>query len=335
MPRGRFNRRDLISGLAVAASVWPLAVRAQQSGRVRRIGVLMGLAESDPEGQSRIAAFRKTLQDMGWTEGRNVRVDYYWAAGDIDRTHALAKELVGSAPDVIVVNTPPGLSALRLETHTIPIVFVQVLDASESTVVLNPARPESNVTGFTNFYEYGVSGKWLALLKEIAPSVSRVATLQNPNHPSWVGYQGSIAKTAPLLGVQPIPAHVYTPADVDNVLDALAREPNGGLLVLPDTFTTVHRDKIVALADHHRLPAVYPLRFFATGGGLIAYGADLVELLRLSASYVDRILRGARPSDLPVQSSTKFELVINLKTAKALGLEVPPTLLARADEVIE
>jgi putative tryptophan/tyrosine transport system substrate-binding protein len=328
------RRRELLAVLGGAAA-WPLVARAQQSNRMRRIGVLMGLSEDDPEAQSRIAAFRKTLQDLGWTEGRNVRTDCYWAAGDIDRTHALAKELVSSAPDVIVVNTPPGLSALRVETHTIPIVFVQVLDASESTVVLNPARPESNVTGFTNFYEYAVSGKWLALLKEIAPSVSRVAILQNPNHPSWVGYQGSIAKTAPLLGVQPIRAPIYTPADIDNVLDALARGPNGGLLVLPDTFTTVHRDKIVALADYHRLPAVYPLRFFATGGGLMAYGADLVELLRLSASYVDRILRGARPSDLPVQSSTKFELIINLKTAKALGLDVPATLLARADEVIE
>jgi len=329
------RRRDFITLLGGAATAWPLAARAQQSGRVRRVGVLMGLTQSDPEGQSRIAAFRKTLQGLGWTEGRDLRTDYYWAAGDIDRTHALAKELVSSAPDVIVVNTPPGLSALRLETHTIPIIFVQVLDAFESTVVMNPARPESNITGFTNSYEYGVSGKWLALLKEIAPSVSRVAILQNPNHPSWVGYQGSIAKTAPLLGLQPIPARVYTPADIDSVLDALARESNGGLLVLPDTFTTVHRDKIVALADHHRLPAVYPLRFFATGGGLMAYGADLVELLRLSASYVDRILRGARPSDLPVQSLTKFELIINLKTAKALGLDVPPTLLARADEVIE
>jgi putative ABC transport system substrate-binding protein len=329
------RRREFIFTLGGAAAAWPLAARAQQPERMRRIGVLMGLAESDPEGQSRIVAFRKTLQDLGWTEGRNVQTDYYWAAGDVDRTHALARKLVSSAPDVIVVNTPPGLSALRVETHTIPIIFVQVLDASESTVVMNPARPESNVTGFTNFYEYAVSGKWLALLKEIAPSVSRVAILQNPNHPSWVGYQGSIAKTAPLLGVQPIRAHIYTPADIDNALEALAHESNGGLLVLPDTFTTVRRDKIVALANHYRVPAVYPLRFFAIGGGLIAYGADLVELLRLAASYVDRILRGARPSDLPVQSSTKFELVINLKTAKALRLEVPPTLLARADEVIE
>src|SRR5215813_3250060 len=209
------GRRELLVALGGAVAAWPLAARAQQPGRMRRIGVLMGLTESDPEAQSRIAAFRKTLQDLGWTEGRNVRTDYYWAAGDIDRTHALAKELVGSTPDVIVVNTPPGLSALQLQTHIIPIIFVQVLDASESTVVMNPARPESNVTGFTNFYEYGVSSKWLALLKEIAPSVSRVAILQNPNHPSWVGYQSAIAKSAPLLGMQPIRAHLYTPADID------------------------------------------------------------------------------------------------------------------------
>src|SRR5262249_36196903 len=200
---------------------------------------LMGLSESDPEAQSRIAAFRKTLQDLGWTEARNVRTDYYWAAGDIDRTHALAKELVSSTPDVIVVNTPPGSSALRVESHTIPVVLVQLLAASESTVVLNPARPEYNVTGFTNSYEYAVSGKWLALLKEIAPSVSRVAILQNPNRPSWAGYQGSIAKAAPLLGVQPIRAPVYTPADIDNVLDALAREPNGGFLYPSGTFPTL------------------------------------------------------------------------------------------------
>src|SRR6516225_10144484 len=190
-------RRRAFITLVGGAAAWPLAARAQQRERMRRIGVLMGLSESDPEAQSRIAAFRKTLQGLGWTEGRNVQADYYWAAGDIDRTHALAKELVSSAPDVIVVNTPPGLSALRVETHTIPIVFVQVLDASESTVVLNPARPESNVTGFTNFYEYAVSGKWLALLKEIAPSVSRVAILQNPNHPSWVGYQSRSRKRPP------------------------------------------------------------------------------------------------------------------------------------------
>jgi putative ABC transport system substrate-binding protein len=327
------RRRKFIALLGGAAA-WPLAARAETE-KVRRIGVLMGLAESDPEGQSRIAAFRRTLRERGWTEGGNVRVDYRWAAGDIGRTRTLATELVRSAPDVIVVNTPPGLSALREATGRIPIVFVQVLDASESGVVLNPARPEANVTGFTNFYEYAMSGKWLTLLKEIAPSVTRVAVLQNPNHPSWSGYQRSSAAAAQSLGVQVIPAGVNAPAEIDGALDALAREPGGGLLVLPDTFNTVHRDRILALADRLRLPAIYPSRFFAAGGGLMAYGADLVELLRLAASYVDRILRGAAPGDLPVQSSTKFELVINLKTAKALGLEVPPALLATADKVIE
>ena len=327
------RRREFITLLGGVAVGWPFGVRAQQ--RMRRIGVLMGLAEDDPEGRSRLAALARALQDLGWIEGHNIRTDYRWAAGDIERTHILATELVRSAPDAIVVNTPPGLSALQVKTHTIPIVFVQVLDASESAIVVNPARPEANVTGFTNFYEYAISGKWLSLLKEIAPSVRRVTVMQNPNHPSWVGYQGSIAAAAPLIGVQPVEARIYTPADIDNTFDVLTHEPNGGLLVLPDTFNTVHRAKIIALAARHRIPAVYPQRFYATDGGLMAYGADLGGLLRLAASYVDHILRGARPADLPVQSSSKFELVINLKTAKALGLDVPPQLLARADEVIE
>jgi putative tryptophan/tyrosine transport system substrate-binding protein len=318
-----------------AAAAWPLAARAQQPGGTRHIGVLMGLAEDDPEGRLRLAALSRALRHLGWFEGYNIRTDYRWAAGDIELTHTLATELVRSAPDAIVVNTPPGLSALQVKTHTIPIVFVQVLDASESAIVVNPARPEANVTGFTNFYEYAISGKWLSLLKEIAPSIQRVTVMQNPNHPSWVGYQGSIAAAAPLIGVQPVEARIYTPSDIDNTFDVLVREPNSGLLVLPDTFNTVHRAKIIALAARHRIPAVYPQRFYATDGGLMAYGADLAGLLELAASYVDRILRGARPADLPVQSSSKFELVINLKTAKALGLEVPSLLLARADEVIE
>jgi putative tryptophan/tyrosine transport system substrate-binding protein len=335
-PWGMFDmrRREFITILGGAVAAWPLATRAETQ-KIRRIGVLMGLAESDPEGQARIAAFRRTLQERDWMEGGNIRVDYRWAAGDIERTRTLAMELVSSAPDVIVVNTPPGLSALREATRSIPIVFVQVLDASESGIVLNPARPEANVTGFTNFYEYAMSGKWLTLLKEIAPSVTRVAVLQNPNHPSWAGYQHAVAAAAPSLGVQVIPAGVNAPAQIDGALDALAREPGGGLLLLPDTFITVHRDRIIALANRLRLPAIYPSRFYAAGGGLMAYGADLVELLRLAASYVDRILRGAAPGDLPVQSSTKFELVINLRTAKALGLDIPAKLLALADEVIE
>jgi putative tryptophan/tyrosine transport system substrate-binding protein len=327
------KRREFITLLGGAAA-WPARARAQ-ADKPRRIGVLMGLAESDPEGQSRIAAFRKQLHELGWTEGRNVQTDYRWAGGDVERTRAMAADLANTAPDVIVVNTPPGLAALRQATQTIPIVFVQVLDASESGIVASPARPEANITGFTNFYEYAMSGKWLTLLKELAPSVARVAVMQNPNHPSWDGYRRSVAPAAASLGIEVIAAGVSSPAEIDSALDALARQPAGGLLVLPDTFTTVHRDRILASAARHRLPAIYPARFFATGGGLMSYGADLVELLRLAATYVDRILRGATTHDLPVQSSTKFELVISLKTAKALGLEVPPMLLARTDEVIE
>jgi putative ABC transport system substrate-binding protein len=328
------RRRDFIAGLGGAAA-WPMAARAQQSGRMKRVGVLMGLAESDPEGQARISAFRKTLQGLGWIEGMNIQIDYRWAGGDIERTRSLAVALVKSAPDVIVVNTPPGSSALRQETSTIPIVFVQVLDASESGLVANPAKPEANVTGFTNFYEYAMAGKWLQLLKETVPSLRRVAIMQNPNHPSWVGYLDKSTTAGASLGLQVVPTRIYAPEDIDNLLNAFAHEPDGGLLVLPDTFTTVHRRRIIDAAARGRLPAVYPLRFFAAYGGLMSYGADLVEMLRLAATYVSRILRGEAPSDLPVQSSTKFELVINLKTANALGLTIPETLLATADEVFQ
>jgi putative tryptophan/tyrosine transport system substrate-binding protein len=328
------RRREFIAGLGSTAA-WPVVARAQQREQARRIGVLMGLAESDPEGQARISAFRRTLQALGWTEGRNVLVDYRWAGGDVERTRLLAHELVQSAPDVIVVNTPPGSSALRQTTSTIPIVFVQVLDASESGLVANPAKPEANVTGFTNFYEYAMAGKWLQLLKEVAPSLRRAAIMQNPNHPSWVGYLDKSTTAGASLGLQVVPARIYTPADIDNLLNAFAGEPNGGLVVLPDAFTTVHRQRIIDAAARNRLPAAYPLRFFATYGGLLSYGADLVEMLRLAATYVNRILRGEAPSDLPVQSSTKFELIVNLNTAKALGLTIPETLLATADEVIQ
>jgi putative ABC transport system substrate-binding protein len=302
---------------------------------MRRVGLLMGLAESDPEGQARIAAFNKTLQALGWTEGTNIQVDYRWAGGDIERTRSLADELVKSAPDVIVVNTPPGSSALRQATSTIPIVFVQVLDASESGLVANPAKPEANVTGFTNFYEYATAGKWLQLLKEVAPPVGRVAIMQNPNHPSWVGYLDKSITAGASLGLRIVPTRIYAPSDIDDLLDAFAREPNGGLVVLPDTFTTVHRQRIIDAVARNRVPAVYPLRLFAMSGGLMAYGADLIEMLRLAAAYVSRILQGEAPRDLPVQSSVKFELVINLKTARGLGLTVPETLLATADEVIQ
>jgi putative ABC transport system substrate-binding protein len=328
------RRREFMVGLGRAAA-WSVAARPQPRERARHVGVLMGLDESDPEGQARISAFQRTLQTLGWTEGKNIEVDYRWAGGDVERTRQLADELVQSAPDVIVVNSPPGSSALRQATSTIPIVFVQVLDASQSGLVINPAKPEANVTGFTNFYEYAMAGKWLQLLKEVAPSLRRVAIMQNPNHPSWVGYLDKSATAGASLGLQVVPARIYAPADIDNLLNALAREPNGGLVVLPDTFTTVHRQRIIDAAARNRLPAAYPLRFFATNGGLLSYGADLVELLRLAAVYVNRILRGEAPSDLPVQSSTKFELIVNLKTAKALGVTIPETLLATADEVIQ
>jgi putative ABC transport system substrate-binding protein len=334
MQFGQLKRRDFMTLLGGAAVGLPLAARAQQGDGRRRIGVLMGLAETDPEGQSRVAAFRRTLHALGWTEDRNLHVDYRWAAGDVARTQAFATELVSLNPEVIVVNTPPGLNALRQATSSIPIVFAQAVDVSESGIT-NPACPETNITGFTGFYTYEMSGKWLGLLREIAPLVARVAVLQNPKHPSWAGYRAAIEAVASAVGLQIKPALVNVPEDIDRALDAIAQESNAGLVVLPDTFTVVHRGRIVRLANQHGLPAIYPVRFFATAGGLMSYGSDIVELVRLTATYVDRILRGATPNELPVQSSTKFDLVINLKTAKALGLHVAPTLLARADEVIE
>ena len=329
------KRRELITLLGgAAAAAWPRAAHAQQGERMRRVGVLFGLAESDPEGQARLGAFRQSLQALGWVEERNLRVDYRWAAGDLKRTEAFAKELVKANPEVIVVNTPPGLTALRQATSSIPIVFAQVLDVSESGII-NPARPQANITGFTSIYTYDMGGKWLALLKEMIPTVARVAIMQNPGHPSWAGYKAAIEAAAPGMSLEIEPAPMYVRDDIDRALGSIALKPNAGLLVLPDTFTVVHRQHIVELANRHGLPAIYPVRFFAMAGGLISYGSDVVELVRLTATYVDRILRGATTHDLPVQSSTKFELVINLKTAKALGLDVPPTLLARADEVIE
>jgi putative ABC transport system substrate-binding protein len=307
---------------------------AQQPERMRRIGVLMGLAEGDAEGRARAATFLRALQELGWVEARNVHVDWRWAGGEVARTQALAMELVNSAPDVIVVNTPPGLAALRQATSTIPIVFAQVTDVSESGVA-NPAHPQGNITGFAHFYTYELSGKWLGLLKEIVPAVTGVFLLQNPAHPSWSGYVSSMKAAALAVGVQVHPAPVEAPRDIERVFDSIASVSNAGLVVPPDTFTVVHRDRVIALANHRRLPAIYGARFWPAAGGLMSYGADVVELVRLTATYVDRILRGAKPKELPLQSSSKFNLVINLQTARALDLTVPPMLLARADEVIE
>lgn len=326
------RRREVIAFLA--SGIVSVAARAQPAYS-KRVGLLMGLAEHDTEGQARVAAFRRILGELGWTEGANLQVDYRWAAGDVERTRQLARELVATSPDVIVVNTPPGLSALRQATHTIPIVFVQVLEALETSVVLNPARPESNVTGFTTFFGHDVSGKWLELLKEVVPTIRRVAVMQNPNHPSWQGYLTSLSRIAPAMSAQIVPAPVYTPDDIDKVVARVAHNGDSGLLVLPDTFNTVHRGRIVSLTADHRLPAIYPSRFFTMIGGLMSYGTDLAYLLRQAGTYVDRILKGVTIADLPVQQSIKLELVINLKVAATLGLHIPSTLLAGANEVIE
>ena len=330
----QIGRREFIVTLGGTAAAWPLVAQAQQPERMHRVAVLMGLAESDPEGQKRIKGLRSRLNELGWIENRNLRLDCRWAAGDIARTRALATELANSVSEVIVVNTPPGLAALREATSTIPIVFAQVTDVAESGIT-TPARPQANVTGFAHFYTYDVTGKWLSLLREIAPGVAQVGLMQNPDHPSWMGYVAAMEATASAVGLGVYRAPVNEPAEIDRALDGIAEKRNAGLIVLPDTFTAVHRHRIVQLANKHGIPAVYPTSFFATAGGLMSYGSDVADLVRSTGTYVDRILRGASPGELPVQTSTKYELVINLNTAKALGITVPPTLLARADEVIE
>jgi putative ABC transport system substrate-binding protein len=327
-------KRRAFIGLLGGAAAWPLAARAQQGERIRRVGLLTGLAQDDPEAQARIKAFQQRLQELGWTDGRNIHIDYRWTAGDVGRTKTYAAELVALAPDVILVNTPPGLAALQKATRTIPIVFVQVVDASESSAT-SIAHPGGNVTGFYSYFAYTIVGKWLELLKEIAPQVRRIAIMQNVDHPAWPGYLRAINDIAPSFGVGVVPAGLHGPTDIKLGIDKLAREPGGGLIVLPDSMTAAHRKSIIDLAAIHRIPAVYPVRYFVVSGGLVSYGADLVASVRQATSYVDRILRGASPADLPAQQSTKLELVINLKTAKTLGLDVPPSVLARADDVIE
>ena len=303
---------------------------------MRRIGVLMGYAESDRQGQAFVAAFRDELQKLGWTEGRNIRIDTRWATpGDAESRQRFAKELVALQPDLILSHGTPTTATLLQQTRTIPIVFAAVSDPVGSGFVASFPRPGGNVTGFMNM-EPTMAGKWMELLKEIAPRVARVALLFNPATAPYAEYWLNPFKAAAAsFGVQAIAAPVHDTSELETVVAAQAREPNGGLIVMPDTFTTAHRAEITALAARHRLPAVYPFRFFAELGGLLSYGTDLVDDFRRTATYADRILKGAKPSELPVQAPVKFELVINLKTAKALGLDVPPTLLARADEVIE
>jgi putative ABC transport system substrate-binding protein len=328
------RRREVITLLGGAAAAWPLAARAQQADRVRRIGVLMNLAADDVEGQARLAAFLQGLQEMGRAVGRNVRIDLRWGAGDTDRFSKQAAELVALAPDVVLASGLPVVGPLLQATRTVPIVFVQVADPVGAGLVASLARPGGNATGFTIF-EFGLAGKWVELLKEIAPSVTRVVVLRDAASPSGIGQLGAIQSVASSLGVGLTPVGVSDPGEIERAITAFARTANGGLIVTPVTLAIVHRDLIITLAAQHRLPAVYGLRPFVNDGGLICYSPDSIDPFRRAAGYVDRILKGEKPADLPVQAPTKYELVINLKTAKALGLEIPPSLLARADEVIE
>jgi putative tryptophan/tyrosine transport system substrate-binding protein len=328
------RRRDLITLLGGAAA-WPLTVRGQQRERIRRIGVLVSTTEGDPAGLERITAFAQGLAELGWTVGRNVRIEYRWGAGDLERFRRYAAELVALSPDVILASGGSIVGALQQASRTVPIVFVTTIDPVGGGWVDSLSRPGTNATGFAS-YEFSMSGKWLELLKEIAPGVKRVAVIRDPSVPAGSGGLAAIQTVAPSLGAELTPVGVRDAGEIERAITAFARGPNGGLILVgPTSSVQRHRDLIVTLAARHRLPAVYSNRIFVTSGGLISYGPDSVDQYRLAARYVDRILKGERPADLPVQAPTKYELVINLKTAKTLGLEVPSTLLARADEVIE
>jgi ABC-type uncharacterized transport system substrate-binding protein len=328
------KRRDFIALLGGAAASWPLAARAQQSERMRRIGVLMPSAADDPEYQARITAFLQELAQLGWIDGRNVRIDTRWGIADADRIRKYAAELVALAPDVILANSSAALVPLLQATRTIPIVFTAVADPVGAGYVDSLARPGRNATGFLVF-EYSIAGKWLELLKEIAPRVTRAVVLRESAIAAGPAQFGVIQAIAPSLAVELRPVETRDASEIERAITAFAQGSNGGLIVTGSPAAVVHRELIIALAARHRLPAVYNVRFWAAGGGLISYGPDIVDQLRRAAGYVDRILKGEKPADLPVQAPTKYELVINLKTAKALGLELPPMLLARADEVIE
>jgi putative tryptophan/tyrosine transport system substrate-binding protein len=327
------KRREFITLLGGAAAAWPLGARAQGE-RMRRIGVLMTLAADDPQGQARIAAFLLGLQQLDWTDGRNVQIDTRWAAGNADDIRRYAAELVALAPDVILAPGSTTVGPLLQATRAVSIVFVHVPDPVGAGFVDSLARPGGNATGFLSF-EYGISGKWLELLREIAPGVTRVAVIRDHTISSGTGQWGAIQAVAPSLGVDVRPVNVRDASEIERAISAFARAPKSGLIVTGSALAVFHRELMVELAARHKLPAVYSQRPFVAAGGLISYGVDLIDQYRRAAGYVDRILKGEKPADLPVQAPTKYELVINLKTAKALGLEVPPTLLARADEVIE
>jgi ABC-type uncharacterized transport system substrate-binding protein len=324
------RRREFIATLGGAVAAWPLAARAQQTERVRRIGVLMNLASDDAEGQARLAAFHQGLQQLGWTVGRNVQIDYRWGAGDAERYRKFAAELVALAPDVILAIGAITVGPLQQASRSVPIVFTDVTDPIGAGFVASMARPGGNATGFILF-EYGISGKWLELLKQIDPGIKRAAILRDPTLIASTSQFAAIQSIAPSLGVELSPIGTRNADDIEEAVTQFARGSNGGMIVVK----IMHRKLIISLAARHRLPAVYPFRYYVADGGLISYGPDNIVSYRRAAGYVDRILKGEKPGDLPVQAPTKYELVINIKTAKALGLEVPPMLLARADEVIE
>jgi putative tryptophan/tyrosine transport system substrate-binding protein len=328
------KRRDFCAGFsgAVIASMHP--VLAQQADRVRRIGMLMNLAADDPQSQRRNAVFLQGLQRLGWTEGRNLQIDYRWAAGDGERFRKFAAELVALAPDVILASTSPAVAALQQVTRTVPVVFVIVIDPVGAGFVASLARPGGNVTGFTLF-EYGVSVKWLELLKEIAPGIKRVAVLRDPGIAAGIGQLGAIQAVAPTFGVELTPVDVRDTGEIERAVAAFARTSNGGMIVTGSPSQGVHRELIIATAAKHRLPAIHPFSYMVSSGGLIAYGPDQVDQYRQATDYIDRILKGQKPADLPVQAPTRYELAVNLKTARELGLSVPPTLLVRAEVVIE
>jgi putative ABC transport system substrate-binding protein len=328
------GRRQFISALGGASVAWPLSARAQQAGKVARVGVLMNNTEDDPESKALIAGFRQELRQLGWMETRNIRIEVRYAAGKADQYQVLAKELVALQPDAILAYTTPVAAALQRQSRAIPIVFVQVSDPVGSGLVTSLARPDGNLTGFL-LYESGITGKWVAMLKEIAPHLERVALLANPTTTPYDYFMRSAEDVAPSLAVELLPSPVDNAEDIERVIAAFAGTPNSGLLVLPSGTIALHRDLVIALAAHHRMPAVYPFRYYVTAGGLMSYGIDLVDQSRQAASYIDRILRGAAPAELPVQAPTKYVTTVNLKTAKALGFDIPPTLLVRADEVIE
>jgi putative ABC transport system substrate-binding protein len=328
-------RREFISLLGGAAAMWPIASRAQQPEQMRRIGVLMNRGAEDPEGQARLAAFQQVLQQLGWSDGRSVRIDTRWGEDDVDRERKYAAELVALAPDIIFASGTLSVAALQRLTRTLPIVFVGVTDPVGAGIVDTLARPGGNVTGFM-IYEYSFSAKRLELLKQIAPSVTRVAVLRDPAHPAGSAEFAAIQAVAQSLKVEVSPVDSRRDVSaIERAITAFARSPNGGLILTPNASVSVPRDLIITLAARYKLPAVYPFRYMVTGGGLMSYAPDVVDQSRRAAGYVDRILKGEKPADLPVQAPTKYELVINLKIAKALGLTVPQSLQASADEVIE